>query len=122
LRWRLKGGRLRENLVLNRCGKTGEARELFGRLAAQPQQNGTLATYAWLLNLQRRHEEAWQTVKRLKNWRQDPELLRLGAKTAFWAGENDAALEAWRLLSAARRRRRSDSIETGADPLAFVEF
>ncbi len=86
--------------VLNRRGKTEEASQLFARLVrAAPQDTGTLSTYAWLLNLQGRHREAWQTVSSLQGWRKDSELLRLRAKTAFWAGENGAALEAYRLLN-----------------------
>jgi Flp pilus assembly protein TadD len=87
-------------LALHRRGKNDEASQVYERVfSAAPQDDGTRAAYAWLLNLQGRHQQAWKVASSFSRWKDDPDLLRLRAKTAFWAGEHEVALDAYRRLS-----------------------
>ena len=87
-------------LVLQRRGKNDEAGRVYAQaFATGPQDDGTRAAYAWLLNLQGRYREAWKVASQFRHWKDNPDLVRLRAKTAFWAGEQQAALDAYRRLS-----------------------
>jgi tetratricopeptide (TPR) repeat protein len=87
-------------LVLHRLGKNEEASQIYGRVvSAAPQDDAARASYAWLLNVQGRYREAWKAAAGLRDWKQDLDLVRLRAKTAFWAGEHEAALDAYRQLT-----------------------
>jgi Flp pilus assembly protein TadD len=87
-------------LVLQRRGRTGEASRIYGRVvSADPQDDGTRAAYGWLLTLQGRYREAWKVASGLRRWQDNPDMVRLRAKSAFWAGEYEAALDAYRRLN-----------------------
>ncbi len=70
------------------AGAEATYRSLMESGQADPE---TRVRYAWLLNSQKRHREAWDVIAVLPRPSKDPALLELQAMTAFWAGKMEEA-------------------------------
>ena len=89
--------------VLLAGGRRADADRAFRALLATGAADAAARqTYAWMLNAERRHAEAWHVIEPLPRPAQDPRLLDLQARTAVWARQLPDAMQ---LLPALLRLR-----------------
>ena len=96
---------LRRSLAraLQADGRRAEAEAVFRALLDESAADrDTRIAFAWMLNTERRHAEAWNVIEPLPRPDSEPDVLELQARTALWAGRPQEALHLVSALVAAR--------------------
>lgn len=74
--------------ALAKAGRTAAAKAIYRELIeADAARQEDRIRFAWLLNQQGHYEEAWKVLEPLRRPSDDPAILALQARTAFWAGK-----------------------------------